>query len=197
MKKAYILLATVAFQSCNDTKNKNTQHTPAALKDNSVTEISSYTRYSDIVEKLYKDLVENNPRLKQLESDIKVVQSQSNKVKNDYNKYNDKSINYYSSANSKIADIKDSLLRLQMMALVKNSQVGYSQSTIPLNSLINTLNTNNTDINDHHTLLKIALTLPLLEQYQHDNLPSVKPFEEAIEEQKKIVKEIDKSSPKL
>lgn len=197
MKIIYILLITIAFQSCNDAKNRTTQDTLATLENDSETKISSYTRYDDVIEKLYEDLTAKNPPLQQLEKDIKAIQAKAKKHTNDYNKYESKSTDYYTSANSKIAYIKDSLLRAQIMDLVKKSQLEHSKNTSSLTALINSVNANNAAIDDYYTLLKIVLTLPLIEQYQRDNLPTETPFKETIEEQKKTVEEIKQLSPKL
>ncbi|MES2134251.1 MAG: hypothetical protein V4506_18035 [Bacteroidota bacterium] len=171
------------------TITKEELETPAALRNNKYDISSGYKRSSeDLTEALYTELVDKDKALKTLEEDLKTYRSGFNKPSENFNSYNDKSIGYYYSVNHKIESISDSVLKHKMASFIAESNERYLKTTEKLNSFLKLIEQNNLSIQDQHTVLKIVLTVPLIEKYQTDQLPDGKEFKEMINSQKKLIK---------
>jgi hypothetical protein len=57
--------------------------------------------------------------------------------------------------------------------------------------ILKEIDTTNKALNDLHVAMKIILTLPLIEKYQKENLPSTKPMEGYLKEMNKALKSMD------
>ena len=97
-------------------------------------------------------------------------------------------------ANSQVSDISDSTLKKKIVALLIKSSSQHSNNTEELTSLIKQISQNSSTLKDHYSVLKIVLTLPLIEKYQKDNLPNKGEFKMLIKEQEKLIKQIDSLS---
>ncbi len=196
-----IILSLSLLTSCSDRKTENNktsqQETPKALQDEKL-EIKSYSRSSsgDLLEELYQELVDKTPELKKLEEDIDAFSLKPNTLKNKFLQYDSKSNNYYSSANNKASAITDSLLKMKINTFITTSSKQYTAKTAELNSFLNQISNNVTTLNDKHNVLKIVLTLPLIEKYQSDNKPDKKEFLNLIKEQENLVKNSENLTPK-
>ena len=171
------------------------QEVPKALQDNKLA-IKNYSRSGDLTEELYQELVEKTPLLKNFENDLAAFTPKPFDLHEKFNQYHNKSNNYYSSANYKATAISDSLLRMKIIALIANSGKKYAGKTAELNSLINTISNNGLKLDDQHIILKIALTLPLIEKYQEENKPSTEEFKDLINAQEKLIWRADSLMPK-
>ena len=194
----YALILSVLF-SCGGSRNEEskvqTKETPKALQDSKL-DIESYSRYdSDLMEELYQELVDKTPALKKLEDDLETFSDKPHEVVEKFNKYDRKSSSYYGSINYKATSISDSLLRKKIIALISNSKDQYSGKTAELNSLLKLISENGSTLNDHHLVLKIALTLPVIEKYQSEDLPDKQKFKELIKQQEKLIERIDSATP--
>jgi len=184
--------------SCDNKRTDNNattkQETPEALQDDKL-EIKSYSRSSDLTEELYQELVDKTPALKKLEDDLDAFGPKPIELTDKFNKYDSKSNSYYSSANNKATAISDSLLRMKILALITTSSNQYSAKTAELNSLLKQISKNGSTLNDHHSVLKIALTLPIIEKYQDDNKLDKKEFENLIKQQENLIEKTDSLIP--
>jgi len=184
--------------SCDNKRMDNNattkQETPVALQDDKL-EIKSYSRSSDLTEELYQELVDKTPALKKLEDDLDAFGPKPIELTDKFNKYDSKSNSYYSSANNKATAISDSLLRMKILALITTSSNQYSAKTAELNSLLKQISKNGSTLNDHHSVLKIALTLPIIEKYQDDNKLDKKEFENLIKQQENLIEKTDSLIP--
>ncbi len=189
----WTLLISCGGQTDN---NKPTQQeTPKALQDSKL-DIKSYSRSGDLTEELYLELVDKTPALKKLEEDLDAFGPKPNELKDKFNQYDGKSNNYYSSANYKASAIQDSLLKKKIIGLITTSNNKYSTKTAELNSLLKQISKNGATLNDHHSVLKIVLTLPIIEKYQDDNKPNNKEFKDLINQQEKLILRTDSLTPK-
>jgi hypothetical protein len=64
-----------------------------------------------------------------------------------------------------------------MKKLITLSFTKYDASISRHNNILNSIETKNLTLNDLHTVLKISRTLPIIEKYQRDNLPTTKSLE--------------------
>ena len=182
-----------ALFSCNNTHPKDPQQpeTPKALQDKSSGSFYSRRSYNDLVESLYNELADKTPELKALESSIDKLSEGKTDSAELFDKYNKKNNSYYSSANSHITSIKDSLLRDKIKQLIDNSLLKYNNKITLHNNLLNTVNTKEITLSDLHNALKLIKTLPLIEKYQTDNLPPVKPLQNINKEYDKAIIKTD------
>ncbi len=193
-----IFCLTLLFSCENRQKENKTEikaETPKALQEDKL-EIKSYSRSGDMIEELYQELVDKNPELKKLEEDIEAIRLKPNEPIEKFNAYDAKSNSYYSSANYKATAMSDSVLKNKIIAFISKSENNYKEKTTEINSLLKEVSENGSAINNHHTVLKIVLTLPLIEQYQKDNLPGTKEFKNIIKEQDKLIIKTDSLTPK-
>ena len=203
MKKLATALLTLIFllliHACKN-KNENTevaiQETPVALQEEK--SITSYTkeRYDDLLDNLYQESVNKSPELKQLEADIQLIRSKPDELNTQFSNYNNMSENYYTCGRSAANTIKDSILRKRIEALIEHHKLKYSNKTAEFRALINQMEVKNSTLEDHHQVLKILITLPLIEQYQNQNKPDRKEFRKVLKAQEDIIQSIDKLTPK-
>ncbi len=192
-----IFCLTLLYSCENRQKENKTEtriETPKALQEDKL-EIKSYSRSGDLIDELYQELVDKNPELKKLEEDIEAIRLKSNEPIEKFNAYGARSNSYYSSANYKATAMSDSLLKNKIIAFISKSENNYIEKTTEINSLLKQVSENSSAINNHHTVLKIVLTLPLIEQYQKENLPNTKEFKDIIKEQDKLIKHTDILTP--
>lgn len=185
--------------SCNNTptQDKPKQETPKALEDKSSSfEIASKRGYDDLVESLYNELVTKNTALKKLEDNIADLNTSRNDTTSLFDKFNEKNQAYFNAANRHISEIKDSLLREKMSSLIAANLTKYNASIARHNELLNMMERKQLTIADLHTILKIVKTLPLIERYQHDNLPGTKSMEGYINRQDETIQLADTLSRK-
>lgn len=194
-----VLAISMAISSCGEKKQhttiSETQDTPEALQDHKM-DLKSYSRSSgDLTQELYAELVEQDPSLKQLEEDLDAYRSRPGELTKLFENYDGKSLNYYTSANRTADMISDSVLKQKMTVLITQSNERYLKKTNNINELLKQLSVNNTSLNDHHTALKIALTISVIEKYQSDNTINENQFKGLIKEQEKLLKQTDKLIP--
>jgi len=199
MKYLFIILLSLVMFSCGGERiehNPTEPETPKALQDDKL-ELKSYNRSkNDLAEVLYLELMDKSPELKKLEDDLGTLNSKKSDLETKFNTYNQKSDSYYNSAHEKASSITDSLLRKKIIALITNSQNQYSNKTASVNTLRKLISDNSSSINDSYSVLKIVLTLQLIEKYQNDNLPNRKDFLDLTKEQEKIIQRTGSLIPK-
>ena len=74
-----------------------------------------------------------------------------------------------------------SISKKKILAFIENSSKKYDSKTKELQALVKEIADSHNTINDNHTIMKIVLTLAILEKYQNENLPKTDKFLETIE----------------
>ena len=195
--KTTIIKATLLFLtlvSCDNprTRDREKQETPKALEDKSSSlDISIKRSDGDIVETLYTELTDKTPELKQLENKIEDLSKSETDSAKSFDNYNLKNQSYYNSTNRYIEQIKDSLLRGKIKALIANSLKNYNSSTSQHNVLLKSIETKNLTLSDLHTILKITKTLPIIEKFQKENLPTTKSLNGYLRQLERTIKYAD------
>ena len=72
----------------------------------------------------------------------------------------------------------------------------YNSSTSRHNDLLKSIETKNMTLSDLHIILKIAWTLPVIEKFQRDNLPSTKSLDGYLKQLDGTIKYADTLSKK-
>jgi hypothetical protein len=74
---------------------------------------------------------------------------------------------------------------------LEKSQGTYKNQTAEWNNLLSQLSSKNTRLKDYHHLLKIHLTLPLIEDYQKKRLPPTQEIKQLLLQQAALQQQID------
>lgn len=180
MKKVTLLSTIILLivTSCDKPRIQEKQdqkmETPKALQEESSFEMTSKRGYDDIMESLYKELAEKTPELKELESKLEVLSAGKSDSTELFDRYNGKNHSYYSSADSHLKQISDTILRKKMKSLITSSLTRYNSKIVRHSELLKSIDKKTMTLNDLHNILIITTTLPLIEKYQNDNLPATK-----------------------
>ncbi len=185
----FSLCCGLLVTACGELEKTRKPNTPIAPQSNDIS-ISSY-RSNNAVDDLYLPLLDKNSTLKKLEDEIVNMKAKTKLVTKNFYNYDNKSKAYYNEADYQAASIKDSLLQKKLLASIDSSKNLYTSKTNELRSIVNQIAENNTLLSDRHAALKILLTLPLIENFQAQQLPHNNGMVELILIQKKLLIQID------
>jgi hypothetical protein len=189
-----ISIVLIAILSCNRHKQPQ-QNVPKALDEKKVSySLISKRGDGDLVESLYSELADETPALKKLEADIDAIVNSKEDSLEGFQKFNSKNNSYYNSAQNHTDLIQDSLLREWIKNLVQSGMSNYNSLMAPHNSILKSIASKETSLNDLHVALKIIKTLPVISKYQKSNLPNSKSLEGYSQQQSKTINEIQKIS---
>jgi hypothetical protein len=186
---------SLLFVRCKQERNdvQSSPGTPESLQEKSNAEMgfSKKRMHGDLVESLYAELLEKNPELSELEKTIENLDVQKQDSLNSFKKFDEKNMSYYNSTERYTGNIQDSLLRMKIKTIIDNSLNNYDRRIAANENLISILDVKDNTLDDLHIVLKLIKTLPLIEKYQADNTPSVKPIEKVIMHFDKAIQRAD------
>lgn len=194
MLKTFTLLSLILLTSCreNETVNRSNEE-PKAFQEKSIS-IGRFRSGGDLVEDLYQELVAKSPELKTLENELSELNPRD--TTDIFYNYDEKSNEYYRSADSYANVIRDSVMKQKILNLIKKSEEKYVSQKTELEKLVSTIGKKRIEINNYHNALKIILTIPLIEQYQKEHLPNKSPFEKLIEKENQLLQKTKINTPK-
>ena len=192
------ILILASLFSCSESQRgsdieRTVQENPKPLQTDE-SAIKSFRGQHDLTQELYDELVSKNAELQKLEKDIDDFNP--NTASEKFFTYDNKSTNFYNSANEKLTSMNDSLLKKRISSIILTSENKYQNKTNELKSILKHISQNKLTLNDHHTILKVILTIPLIEKYQKDNIPNKNEFNSVDNEQQKLIKRTDTLTPK-
>lgn len=189
------LLFPILFAACKQSRSdvQTSPGTPESLQEKSNAEIgfSKKRMPEDLVESLYAELLEKNPELSELEKTIENLDEQKHDSLNSFKEFDEKNTSYYNSTERYVGNIQDSLLRMKIKTIIDNSLNSYDRRIAADENLISILGVKDKTLDDLHIVLKLVKTLPLIEKYQADNKPLVKPIEKVIKHFDKAIQRAD------
>ena len=202
MKKYLLSLLVISsifmLVSCNGNQreNRNSEvQNPEALQDD--IKLKSLTkRGGNLIDELYSELVEKTPELKKLETELEMFKEIPLETQNVFYNYNGKSNQFYGNAEGFANQISDSLSKKRILALIKKSNDKYDSDSKEINELVKEVSNSQNSIQDNHNILKIVLTISLIEKYQKENLPKKEQFLQTLAKQKALNKKIVEKTPK-
>ncbi|WDF76355.1 hypothetical protein PQ469_20920 [Mucilaginibacter sp. KACC 22773] len=179
--KATALLSTLLiilfFSACNSTPSKDiaTPKTdmPEPLKDDKSDFSMKRMPSGSLMDEIYDDLAKKDPQLQKLEEQLTHFNGGIADSLKAFNNYAAKSDGYYFSANESLTAIKDTVLRVQLSALIAESKLKYMEKISRFTSLKAHIDSNQIKMDDYHAVLKIVATLPIIEKYQDKNMPDI------------------------
>jgi hypothetical protein len=196
-KTILILFLAILIFSCTRVQqqtNDPAKETPKALKENDrdVSSFSFSKRMSnDLVDDLYKGLVDENQPLKEIENLIDENSTRKNDLLNTYTDFDNKNKSYYSAANSHAAAISDTILKARVLSMLKASSDKYNGKVSYLEAIIKHIEAKSYSVQDYYATMKIILTLPLIEKYQQTHLPKDSLYKGFYKQQEQIIKKIN------
>lgn len=185
----FSLCIGLLLAACGEAEKARKPETPKSLQDNSIS-ISSSRSYN-AVDDLYIGLLDKNPALKKLEEEMVNMKAKATQVTKNFYNFDNKSKAYYNEADYQAASMKDSLLQKKLLAAIDSSKNQYAAKSAELRSIVSQIADNSTQLNDRHSALKILLTLPVIENFQTQQLPNNNGMNELILIQNNLLIKID------
>jgi tetrahydromethanopterin S-methyltransferase subunit B len=172
------LLIFILLTACtnNTTQQNPPPDIPKALEEKGSYSLITKRGSNSVLEDLYNELVEKTPELKKLENQIDNLNSSRNDSTELFNSYKSKNTMYYTEASQTVGLIKDSSIKEKIRELITSSNTIYDTKISEHTILLTAIDTKLSTLKDLHTYLKVKRTLPIMEKYQSDNLPSTKPI---------------------
>ncbi len=165
---------------------------PKALENKKSTiEIVSKRGYDDLIESLYSEVSGKDEDLKKLEREIRELEEGRPDSVAAYNHFNGRNRAYYNSAGNHISSISDSLLAGRLKAIIHAHIRHYDSSMHRHRLLADTIEMKNLKISDLHKVVKLFKTLPLIEEYQQNNVPDTVSMEGLIQRQNEVIRFVD------
>lgn len=125
----------------------------------------------NLIEPLYQELISKSEELKAIDAAMKSMGKQQQQTLDSFYQFNNKNQSYYESARLNINNIKDSIFRKKVQALVDESFKAYNHKTMTHQQLDSLMARKSATINDLYILLKVVTTLPAMHNFQQERLP--------------------------
>jgi hypothetical protein len=154
---------------------------------------SSSDRYgggNDLVEQLYQQEIKRNTSLNDIEDGIEDFYKKRNDALEKYNIFSTYNNRYYTDAKNKANYIQNITTKQYALESINKSIANYNAKMTDWNTIITMLNANEKELVDLHHLLKINITLPIIENYQQKELPSTVDAKSANTDLLKIIEKI-------
>lgn len=152
----------------------NTNNIPSPIQPDKSGSLLLTKRYPQtILDEIYNDALTKNTELQKLNKEIDVYNDEKRDSLAGANKYLHYSTDYYSAGDDLVKSVKDSILQEQLQELISKSEARYNKETGKLKSLVSSINKSEASINDCYLALKLIVTLPIIENYQKENLSAV------------------------
>ena len=194
MKYSFLIPICLLILSCSEQRQEqisNVNNTPETLTEES--EEISISRLSksyrkDIVGRLYDEALDKDPRLRELDNQINFLQNDSLSDKTEtYVKYERTNSEYWNTAKSYASRINDSITRLSTIELLEKLTSDYEKSIQPHENKMGVINRSQIQLSDQVILMKLFVTLPMIKNYQRNELPDIKELESLIEDYQKVL----------
>jgi hypothetical protein len=184
--KKNILFTIIGLSIISCTNDKGTaeqqipnEQTPEVLNDERKLDISSYSkRYgTDIIQELFGEAVKNDKALKSVTSkleQVKELKSDSLEAYQTYMRYNQ---NYWNALTQHSNQLGDSTLKIELLNLIATLKDKQTNRTSSLDKLVVEIDSTERTLNDLEVLMKIMVTIPMMYNYQRNELPNIQTLE--------------------
>lgn len=177
---SFILLVTLFLSSCNsDTgnvdKNPSVEATPTTLNEEySNLDFRSFSKRSgNLVDRLTDEARNKNKALDLLMNRIETIDSYEEDNLDEYSEFINNNRNYWRSALGYINQISDSTTKHELESLITKYKKEYSQKISAHQSAVQQIEAQKLQLKDQKILLKILVTIPMINNYQKNELPDI------------------------
>lgn len=169
------------------------EETPEALQDGySISKVSRI--YSNILEELYQELMDKDEALKKLDEEVQAQKKREEEMQEAYVQFDSKSEAYYKAVIGSLSTIKDIQLRNKMEAMMQQHKSKYESGSKGIQDWTELIAQKRISLADHHTALKIALTMEVMEKFQKSQRPEVEAYQKFSVSQDSLITEIKKGA---
>ncbi|MFS4428032.1 hypothetical protein [Chryseobacterium sp. S90] len=194
MKK--ILFASIlalSVLSCRETKSQNNDIVEKAAENTeSSMPIKRLSKTQDIFNGIYYEKIKNDDEIKKVDKKIFLMQEDAHKMQGIYSSVISNSEDYYLIAENEAKSINDSVLRKEMMNLIKESSDKYYLKVQKIKELKSKIYRNKQSIYSLYTAFKIRKTLPEIEKYQNAHPLKTDSLNQFINKQNQLLEELKK-----
>jgi hypothetical protein len=196
MKKIIFPICLFVFISCKQ-KNENgpaqQNNVPLALQDEKKSSLINISKRGpeDLVDELYEEAIKYSSGLAALEKKISGLNEKKNDSLKVFENYQFKNQDYYASANRHLNSLQDSILKKEISAAFEKDKTVYGNIIARLNELENELNKQSIYTADHQLVLKLFVTLGMMQQYRKNNAPASILLESVLNEYKTLNHKLD------
>jgi len=196
MKKVLFRICLLAFISCNQKKEGSQEqqnNVPQALQDEKKSSIISISKrgHEDLVDELYEEAIKKSPGFAALEKMISGLNERKKDSLRVFEKYKFKNQDYYASANRHLNSIQDSILKKEIGAAFEKDKTGFNNIIARLNELGNDLDKQSLYATDHQIVLKLFVTLGMMQQYRENSTPPSMLLGSVLNEYKNLNNKLD------
>jgi hypothetical protein len=200
MRQYFTFVAIILACACSSPKQNQPDPSPAAIPD-ALQEDRKSSGYSkrapeNLVEELYAEKLSSDTALQSLEKTFEILQTLKPDSLEAFNFFHTKNEAYYRSALDFTSRIHDSLLKKETAAYFTNASAGYKNRVSGLTALSNTIDDKELSLRDRFHILKLFVSLSMMNQFQQHNFPAVKPLEEIIKKQDRLISSLDSAIAK-
>ncbi len=128
----------------------------------------------DPVNTIYTNLVDKSADLKNLDERISGLQDERMDSTEMLTEYIHPNEQYYTSAERHIQSISDTVLRTAILRIMNESKDRFDASMKSTKNLLNSIDSTIKQIDNQRELLKVLMTIPVIQEYQRLNTPSSK-----------------------
>ncbi|WP_027379307.1 hypothetical protein [Chryseobacterium daeguense] len=192
MRKIFLTATLLSLLfSCKEQKNENEHLIENAVENTeSSIPIKRLSKTQSMLDAIYYEQIKNNEDLKNLDKRFLSLQNDSRIITDLHNEIISKSEDYYSTAKAYANNIKDSLLKKEIVNLVKNSAENYDIKVKKLNNIKRQVNMNYYNLFGYYNAFKIRKTLPEIEKYQNEHPLKADSLENFIKKQNQLINEL-------
>lgn len=176
--------------SCKQNNSENKIVETAAENTESSFPIKRISNSQDILDGIYSELMKKDSELQKLDKKVSEMQKDSKRMKELYSDIINNSDDYYKIAESGAKAINDSILRKEIVALVKNSSENFSSKKNHFKKLTREVNLNYYKIYSFYTAYKIRKTLSEIEKYQNAHPLKTDSLENFVNKQNQLLNEL-------
>ncbi len=183
---------------CGDEASQNSavpiDETPKVLQDGRLSQTRfslSKSRKGSILDAVYFEIIRKDKKLLELDSIIKTYLQVDDTLYTRFENYNHKSYQYYNEVKHKRGKMQDTILSARLDSIIAKSMRRYDRITKETDTLIYQVKDLSGDISDRYHFLKVMITLPVMEKFQQDHLPSNKSIEKYLKQQQEVKSKIN------
>lgn len=187
-KLLIVFLIVFSFSFCNNDNGGNQEKDLPTILSDDQTIMTHYSsdRYS-IIDELYNHVLNQNEELAKLDKTIEDYFEILSKNTEAIEKFNDVNKKFFSEAKTISESIRDEKLKKEISERLNRNELNYDQLLLMSHSKLDRIDSLNTLINDYQHVLKLAVTLPIIQEFQNTKLPDIQMLDRIIEEQEAIL----------
>jgi hypothetical protein len=168
------------ISSCSNNNRQNEDQivqnqTPKVLDDSKL-ETPSYSKRNspDIILELFNEAISKDSELKSLNDKINEIDRIKIDSLNPYRDYIQTNDTYWASVYNYLSQLSDSTLKRDFKEAFRKMEAKYKSMISNHNYVVNKIDSKTVTLNDYEILMKLAITAPMMNNYQINEKPDLK-----------------------